>query len=152
MYSFILLLHSWLRWSALITGAGALATTLGARDAASMAKADRWGLALMICLDLQLLVGVLLYAGLSPFTTQAFNDFGAAMANGNLRFWAVEHPTMMLGAVVAAHVGRITGRKAATPAQKRSRLLLWFGLSLILMLAGIPWPGMANGRPLFRLG
>jgi hypothetical protein len=152
MYSFILLLHSWLRWSALIAAAGALATTFASRDAASAAKADRWGLALMISLDLQLLVGVLLYAGLSPFTTQAFNDFGAAMANNGLRFWAVEHPTMMLGAVVAAHVGRITGRKAATPAQKRSRLLLWFGLSLILMLVGIPWPGMANGRPLFRLG
>ena len=152
MYSLVLLLHSWLRWSALIAGAGALATTFSGRDSRAVAKADRWGLALMISLDLQMLLGLLLYLGLSPFTAEAFKDFGAAMANGGLRFWAVEHPTMMILAVVAAHVGRIAGRKARTPESKRSRLLLWFTIAVVLMLVGIPWAGMANGRPLFRLG
>jgi hypothetical protein len=152
MYSFVLLLHSWIRWSALIAAVGAIGANFGARDSLSVAKAERWGLALMISLDLQLLLGLLLYVGLSPFTTQAFHDFGAAMANNNLRFWAVEHPTLMVGAVIAGHIGRIVGRKARTPEAKRSKHLLWFTIALILMLVATPWPGMANGRPLFRLG
>ena len=57
----------------------------------------------------------------------------------------------MLLAVILAHLGRILARKAATPAAKRTRLLVCFGLSLLLMLAGIPWPGMTAGRPLFRV-
>ncbi len=152
MYTFVLLLHSWLRWSALIAAAGAILVTFGARDSISLAKADRWGLALMISLDLQLLLGVLLYFALSPFTSEAFGNFGAAMSDPGLRFWAVEHPTLMLGAVIAGHIGRMRGRKARTPEARRRKHLLWFSIAFLLMLAGIPWPGMANGRPLFRLG
>jgi hypothetical protein len=152
MYNFVLLLHSWLRWSALIAAVGAILVTFGARDSLSIVKADRWGLALMISLDLQLLLGVVLYFGLSPFTAEAFNDFGAAMSNSGLRFWAVEHPTIMLAAVIAAHIGRLRGRKARTPEAKRAKHLLWFSIAFLLMLAATPWPGLANGRPLFRLG
>jgi hypothetical protein len=152
MYSSVLLLHSWLRWSALIAAVGALAMIFSGRDSMTVAKADRWGLALMISLDLQMLLGLVLYLGLSPFTKEAFNDVGAAMSNSGLRYWLVEHPTMMIGAVVAAHVGRITGRRSRTPEAKRGRLLLWFTVALALMLVSIPWPGMPNGRALFRLG
>jgi hypothetical protein len=152
MYTLALLLHSWLRWAAIVSALGALALTFGAKDTISAKKADAWGLALMISLDLQLLLGLVLYLGLSPFTAEALGDFGAAMSNSGLRFWAVEHPTMMVGAVVAAHIGRITGRKARTPEAKRGKLLLWFAVALVLMLVSIPWPGMANGRALFRLG
>ena len=31
---------------------------------------------------------------------------------------------------------------------KRLRLLVGFGLALILILAGMPWPGRPGGRPL----
>ena len=57
----------------------------------------------------------------------------------------------MFVAVILAHVGRVLGRKAKTPSAKRTRLLVCFGLSTLLMLVGTPWPGMMNGRPLFRL-
>jgi heme A synthase len=78
-------------------------------------------------------------------------DFSAAMKNPGLRFFAVEHITMMFAAVILAHLGRVLARKAATPAAKRTRLIVCFGLATILMIAGIPWPGMASGRPLFRV-
>jgi len=45
----------------------------------------------------------------------------------------------------------VLARKAPTPAAKRTRLLVCFGLSTLLMVAGIPWPGLPYGRPLFRL-
>jgi hypothetical protein len=97
-----------------------------------------------------MLIGLVLYLVLSPFTTQAMADFGAAMKTPQLRFWAVEHVSMMFLAVILAHVGRVLARKAKTPQARRTRLLVCFGIATVAMFAGMPWPGMANGRPLFR--
>jgi hypothetical protein len=152
MYTFVLSLHSWLRWVALVAGVAATFTTLSDRsNSASPGRADLWGLVLMMALDIQMLLGLLLYLVLSPFTAEAMRDFGAAMRNPGLRYFAVEHLVMMLGAVILVHVGRVLGRKAATADSKRMRLLICFGLATILMVLAIPWPGMASGRPLFRL-
>jgi heme A synthase len=148
LYTIVLIFHSWLRWVALVAGVGA---TLSAIADSSGGRAERWGLALMAALDLQMLIGLLLYLVLSPFTAEALRDFSAAMKNPGLRFFAVEHITMMFAAVILAHLGRVLARKASTPAAKRTRLIICFGLATILMIAGIPWPGMANGRPLFRV-
>jgi hypothetical protein len=115
-----------------------------------MNRAERWGLMFMIALDLQLVLGLLLYGILSPFTAQAMADFGGAMRDPSLRFWAVEHLSMMLLAVVLVHVGRVLARKTSNPDKKRTRLLICFGIALLLMLGAIPWPGMSTGRPLFR--
>jgi hypothetical protein len=149
MYTLVLALHSWLRWFALIAGVVAIYSVLSDRD--SSGPADGWGLAFMIALDIQLLLGVLLYVALSPFTAEAMKDFGAAMRNPGLRFFAVEHVTLMLAAVVLAHAGRVLARKAKTADARRMRLLMCYGLAMLLMLLAIPWPGMASGRPLFRI-
>jgi hypothetical protein len=148
LYTIVLTLHSWLRWIALAAGVGATLTAIADR---SGGRADRWGLALTAALDLQMLIGLLLYLVLSPFTAEALRDFGAAMKNPGLRFFAVEHITMMFAAVILAHLGRVLARKASTPAAKRTRLIVCFGLATMLTIAGIPWPGLANGRPLFRV-
>jgi len=80
MYTFVLSLHSWLRWVALVAGIAATFTTLADRaPSAGPRRADLWGLALMVALDVQMLLGLLLYFVLSPFTAEAMNDFGAAM-------------------------------------------------------------------------
>ena len=34
---------------------------------------------------------------------------------------------------------------------KRTRLLVCFGLATVLLFAGMPWPGRPGGRPYFRL-
>jgi hypothetical protein len=151
MYSTVLTIHSWLRWLALLTVVGATLFAFSSRARGSESPADRWSLFAMMALDVQMLVGLILYFALSPFTERALQDFSAAMKNPQLRFWAVEHLTMMFGAVILAHVGRVLARKARTPDAKRIRLLICFGLATLLMLFGTPWPGMANGRPLFRL-
>ena len=151
MYSSVLALHSWLRWIAIITAFGAAIAAYRGRTRDTEPAADRWSLFAMMALDVQMLVGLILYFALSPFTSQAFADFGAAMRTPQLRFWAVEHLTMMFAAVIVAHVGRVLARKARKPASKRMRLLVCFGLATLLLLLGTPWPGMSNGRPLFRL-
>lgn len=146
MYELVLTAHSWLRWAALIAGVMAVAMV-----AANHNRADRWGLILVIALDLQFLLGFALYLGLSPNTQAIFANFGAAMRDPGTRFWAVEHVSLMVFAVVMAHVGRVLARKAKSPAAKRKRLLVCFVLSTIAMIAATPWPGMASGRPLFRV-
>ena len=151
MYNTVLILHSWLRWIAILAAVAATIAAFRGRTRDTEPAADRWTLFAMVVLDVQMLVGLILYFALSPFTSQALADFGAAMRTPQLRFWAVEHLTMMLGAVIVAHVGRVLARKARTPGAKRMRLLVCFGLATVLLLLGTPWPGMSNGRPLFRL-
>lgn len=151
MYDIILWLHSWLRWPALVAGVAATAAAVASRPTGSgKTAADRWGLLFMILLDVQFLLGLLLYGLLSPITAAIFDDFGAAMRDSAARFWAVEHITLMLAAVVIVHVGRVLARKAATPGAKRTRMLVCFAIATVAMFAAIPWPGMRAGRPLFR--
>ena len=151
MYTFVLLLHSWLRWAALVAGVGAtMAAFTDRAPTAGLGRADRWGLALMAALDLQMLLGLLLYLVLSPTMEAIRQNFGAAMQDRVARFWAVEHISMMLMAVIVVHVGRVLARKAKTPEARRTRLLVCFGIATLAMIAATPWPGMSNGRPLFR--
>ena len=39
---------------------------------------------------------------------------------------------------------------APSTAARRRRRFISFALCTAVMIAGIPWPGLANGRPLFR--
>jgi hypothetical protein len=151
MYSLVLTLHSWIRWIALVAGVGATFAALRGRVQGGSSVADRWAMVTMMALDVQMLIGLILYFGLSPNMQEILNHFGESMRRADTRFWAVEHITAMIGAVVLSHVGRVLARKAATPAAKRTRLLVTFGLATVLMLLGMPWPGRPGGRPLFRL-
>ena len=151
MYTTILIVHSWVRWIALVTGFGATLAAITGRTDSRDSPADRWGLFLIMALDIQMLLGLMLYLGISPNMKEILAHFGDAMKDPATRFWAVEHITAMFAAVVVAHVGRVLARKAKTPASKRTRLLVCFTLATILMLAGMPWPGRPGGRVLFRL-
>jgi hypothetical protein len=151
MYSAVLVLHSWIRWVALVAGVGATLAALRGKTDGERSLADRWGLVMMMTLDLQLLLGLVLYLALSPNMQEILNHFGASMKDPALRFWAVEHITAMMGAVILGHVGRVLARKAKTAAAKRTRLLVCAGLATVLILVGMPWPGRPGGRDLFRL-
>lgn len=141
-----------MRWITLI---GAIVATVNAfrpaPDSGDRLPGRGWDSLFMAVVDLQFLFGLVLYFGLSPFTKEAFADFGAAMANGGLRFWAVEHAFGMLAAVVLVRVGRVMSANAKTSASARRRRLICFSIATLIMLASIPWPGLSNGRPLFRV-
>ena len=151
MYSATLLIHSWLRWAVLIVGLIAIVRGLGGwSDARPLPRVDeRAGFWFTMTLDIQMLLGLVLYFVLSPFTTQALQDFGGAMRNSGLRFWAVEHLAGMVIGIALAHVGRARISKAAA-SRKHRVAAIFFGLALLVILASIPWPGTPNGRPLFR--
>src|SRR2546428_12322714 len=109
MYTLFLILHSWLRWIAIATGVGATAAATGSASGGGGARA---GLFFMIAMDLQVLIGVLLYLFISPTTAAVFQNFSAAMQDSVAGFWAVAHGTMMLRSGAVAHPGPVLGRKA----------------------------------------
>jgi len=150
MYETILIAHSWLRWLALVAAFGATFAVVRNQVEGERSIADRWGLILMMALDTQMLLGLIMYLAVSPNMEQIRANFPAAMKDPTARFWAVEHITMMFAAVILAHVGRVLARKATSVTAKRTRLLICFSLTTILLIAGIPWPGLRAGRPLLR--
>jgi hypothetical protein len=150
MHPLVLTVHSLIRWFIILLGAVAavrgIAGWLGGKP--WFPGDDRAGALFVIGLDIQLLLGLLLYFVVSPVTTMAFGNMGTAMGNGAIRFFLVEHLILMVAGIALAHVGRALGRRATDSAAKHRRSAIFFTLALVLILLGTPWPGPAWGRPL----
>ena len=142
MYFSFLLLHSWMRWVVII--AAVLVFLRGARGINMTTRV------FVTALDIQMLLGLILYFALSPSTRAAFQNMGAAMSNPTLRYWSVEHLAGMILAVAAAHIGRTRMRRAADNDARYKIGAMFVGIALVLILISIPWPGMPAGRPFFR--
>jgi hypothetical protein len=143
MYTFFLLVHSWTRWLVLILAVlaifKALAGWLGQKP---FEKQDNiFGASFVGSMHLQLLLGLLLYFVFSPMGLKAIQTLGmgAVMKNADARYWAVEHITVMILAVVLAQVGRSLSKKAPTDLQKHKKAAIFFGIALLLVLSRIPW-------------
>lgn len=153
MYLAVLFVHSWLRWAVIVLGL--LGIVRGISGSMSRrpwsALDDRIWLLFIIGLDVQLLIGLLLYFALSPITLQALGDFGGAMQVAPLRFWAVEHVFGVVVGIFLAHRGRVRVRAVADPVRKHRVAAIFLVLAMVAILASIPWPGTPNERPLFRV-
>jgi hypothetical protein len=152
MYSAALLLHSWLRWLVLIAGILAVARAIaGMTSNKPWTKTDDTGTLLFtIALDIQLLIGLALYAFLSPITRLAFSDMASAMRQPPLRFWVAEHFVGMLMALALAHVGRVVIKRKTDPGDKHRLAAMFLGVAMVVILLSVPWPWGAIPRPLFR--
>ena len=151
-YAFVLLVHSWLRWAILVAGG-----VVVVRSATGLARGLPWGpqdrragVALLSCLDAQVLLGLVLYFFLSPVTPKSFADLHAFMPVAPLRFFAVEHPTGMVLATVAVHVGWALGKRATADRDRHRRLLVGLLVAMALIAVSMPWPWLSYGRPLVR--
>lgn len=149
MYITTLFIHSWLRY--LVLGFGLL---LLFGSASSLRKGwsealERLHVLFMAVLDVQMLLGILLYLVLSPIAAAARANMAIAMKDPTLRFFGMEHIVTMLIAVVIAHVGRARSKKKG-PARSKT-VLIFQCVWLLLTLAAIPWPGLDIARPLFRM-
>lgn len=140
MYVALLHTHNLTRWIVLIAAVVAIVLALMGRfGKRPFGKEHRVAnLAFVASMDLQLVLGLLLYF-VSPLVRVALADMGAAMADAALRFFVVEHAFYMIVAVALAHVGAVRVRKAKSDAGRHGAALVFFGLALVLVLAGIPW-------------
>lgn len=148
-YTIFLYLHSWIRWIVLIVGLIVIFKAYAGWFAnKSYTKGDNaLSAAFMGTLHLNLLIGLILYVFFSPFVQAAFQDFGAAMKNSELRFWAVEHALINLIAVVVATIGRSKAKKAIESIRKHKLTAIYYTIAFILLLSRIPW---AETERLFR--
>jgi hypothetical protein len=110
---------------------------------------QRAGAAFLSALDGQVLLGLILYV-VSPLTPKSFADLRAFMPVAPLRFFAVEHVTGMVIALVAAHVGWARGKRAPSDRVHHRRVLVGVVVALLAILVSIPWPWLSYGRALAR--
>jgi len=146
MYPIILSVHNVLRWVVVVLAILALVRAYrGWLGKSEWTGADRrTGVFFTSAMDMQLLLGLLLYVFFSPITKAALSDLGSAMGNAGARFFALEHFLYMFIAVVFAHLGNTFAKKAAEPHSKHRRAAIWYTLTALAILLGMPWM-----RPLF---
>jgi len=88
----------------------------------------------LIVTHLQLLIGLGWYF-MSPWY-KSMKENGIDAAN---RLLAVEHPIMMLAAIVFITIGWSKHKKQTTAAGKFKTIAIFYGIGLLLILARIPW-------------
>ena len=142
MYRAIYYLHSY--WAYLVLLVVILATLnaiTGVISKRSYGPRDfRISLFALICTHIQLLIGIVLFF-ISPkilwFTEGV--PVKDIMGDSVLRMYNVEHPLMMIIAVVLITIGYSKHKKKLSSAPKFKMLAIFYPLALIAILAMIPW-------------
>ena len=121
-------LHSLLRWLVLLAGGVALAFALAAwfGSVVSGNQTRQALLAYAVLLDLEVLLGMMIWIAEQRWA-------------GGGRQFQFEHPLTMLAALVVAHVAAARARRVTAPRLAARLRALGSGISLLLVLAGIPW-------------
>jgi hypothetical protein len=137
-------LHNLLRWVVLIAMLFAIVQLLLKKDALKASKV------LLISAHSTLVLGLYQYFfGPMGFKLIQAAGMKVAMASSAIRFWAVEHISSMLIAIILITIGHIKKKKGGAP---KTTLILYI-LALLLIFAAIPWPFRAEiGRPLYPGG
>ena len=152
-YNGLLLLHSLLRWAIIILLLVAIVMSYTGMTAGKPFSAGdkKVGLFLMISAHTTLLVGLYLwFFGPWGIANIANLGFGEVMKDRVMRYYAVEHTTGMLIAIVLITIGRGVVKKNIPDAAKYKRTFWWFLIALVIILATVPWPFRAGiGRPWF---
>jgi hypothetical protein len=151
-YTLTLTIHSYLRWLVLVASLVVIARSVSGwlGHKAFGSGVERAQVAFLAVVDTQLVLGLLLYGMLSPVTAAFFANPKAGMHDPQVRFFGVEHITMMVLALVVVHVARARSKRITDGTQRHKLVAISTIVWLVLTLAAIPWPGMKSGRPLFR--
>ncbi|MEO9022912.1 MAG: hypothetical protein ABI237_10870 [Ginsengibacter sp.] len=147
----LLVLHDLIRWLILFFAFWTVITATSGitskRD--YTARDSRTNFFFMLGMDIQLLIGMILYFTNGWF--ESLKHIGESMKDPMLRFFTVEHSLMMIIAWILVHAGRVSVKKATTSRSKFNKTLIYFGIALLIILIAIPWPFReAVARPWFR--
>jgi hypothetical protein len=137
--------HSGLRYIALALLLVAIVNALISLKSGKYLKKDKMiNLFAMIILHIQLLIGLVLY-----FTSEKVQFIEGIMADKSLRFFDIEHPIMMILAIILITLGRKKAENNPSVDMKHKLIVRYYALGLILIFIAIPWPFM---YPEFGLG
>lgn len=143
-------LHNLLRWVVIIFAVLTVIKAMrGMGGNKPFTNGDRkTALFFTISFDIQLLIGLIIYFMNGWF--KVLTSGGGVMKNEYHRFFAVEHLIGMVIALILAHRGSSAVKKNIPDASKFKQLFWYSLLSLIVILAMIPWPFRELiGRPWF---
>jgi hypothetical protein len=137
----LLHLHNALRWVILISLLMSIYKLYSKKDALKTSKI------LLISSHSTLLLGLYQYFfGAVGIKMIQAAGMGAAMKDATTRFWAVEHISSMLIAIVLITIGHITYKKT----QNASKTTVFYVIALLLIVLAMPWPFREGiGRPWF---
>ena len=94
----------------------------------------RLSLFTLITSHIQLLIGLGVY-----FSSPMYNSMKENGINEINRMLAIEHPIMMILAIVLITIGWSKHKKQSTDTGKFKKIAVFYGLALILILSRIPW-------------
>jgi hypothetical protein len=147
LYNILLHIHSSGRWVVLLLLVIAIFNSLVAGGRPFIKSDNRTGLLLTIAVDLMFLIGLALWY-FGPKGYQLIQNAGgmsAVMKDPVTRFFAVEHITAMLIALILIHIGKAQAKKSISDSAKHRRTVIYYLVALIVILLSIPWPFMQSG-------
>jgi len=152
MYAILLASHSLIRWFVLVSLLFAIYRSWrGWLFSKSYSRFDdrvRWITATIV--HIQLILGLWLYF-ISPIVGYFLSHFSTAVHERQIRFFGMEHITVMLSAIVITTVGSAKAKRKTTDRDKFKTMAIWFTIGLLLILSSIPWSfSPLVSRPLFR--
>ena len=98
----------------------------------------RIGLFTLIVSHIQLLIGLGWYF-MSPWYKALKENGGEVMGDKAARLLAVEHPIMMILAIVLITIGWSKHKKKTEDHKKFKTFVIFYGIGLLLILSKIPW-------------
>ncbi len=127
----LLVIHNLMRWLVLLFGVWTLLNAIaGIASKKKFTLGDgRSNFFFMLSMDIQLLVGLGLY--FSGMWFESLKHLHEISGNATLRFFTIEHESMMIIAWILVHVGRVVVKRAATSLSKFNKSLFIFWNSLI---------------------
>ncbi|WP_421775147.1 cytochrome B [Gracilimonas sp.] len=146
MYNGLLHAHSGLRWIVLVLLVWALFKAIsGWMGKKEYQKSDRLSALLaLIFTHIQLLIGLALY-----FISPKVSFQSGVMESQLLRFYTVEHMSMMIIAIALITIGFSTAKRMSEAVTKYKRIAITYGIGLLIIIASIPWPFRGLGAGWF---
>ena len=93
----------------------------------------------LIIAHIQLLIGLVAYFTSAQFAFLKENGMGAAMKDPEIRLVVMEHPLMMILAVILITVGFSKHKNKSSDKAKFKTIALYYGVALLFILSRIPW-------------
>lgn len=152
MYPTLLVVHSLFRWLVLVSLVYSIYRAyFGYSSNKAFSKGDnalRHRTATIA--HIQFMIGITLYIK-SPVIQFFWDNFSEAVNNPDTVFFGLYHFLLMIVAVVFVTIGSALAKRKPTDQEKYKTMLVWFSITLLLILIAIPWPfsPLAN-RPYFR--
>lgn len=138
MYTGLLHSHHWLRYIALILLIISIVKAIAdLNHKGESIKNKKTELYTMIAMHVQLIIGLILFF-VSPKIQVAMADMGTAMKDADLRLALIEHPLIMLIAIILITVGYMKLKVIDDRAKYGKTVLVYYGIALILILSRIP--------------